>query len=83
MMKNHHCCNNNFVKLKGILYIYTRYNSDTEVVTFNAEILKNETSIKDFEMIKPLGQGAFGGVILAKKKTSKDLYAIKIIDCSN
>jgi len=54
-MKNHQCCNNNFVQQKGIVLILNRYNSDTEVVTFNAEITKNETSIKDFEMIKPLG----------------------------
>lgn len=39
-------------------------------------------SFQDFEFIKPLGQGAFGGVFLVKKKASGDLYAMKLIDCS-
>ncbi|KAF9177830.1 hypothetical protein BGZ50_008317 [Haplosporangium sp. Z 11] len=36
-------------------------------------------SIQDFEIIKPISRGAFGKVYLAKKKTTKDLYAIKIL----
>lgn len=39
--------------------------------------------IKDFDFIKLLGMGAFGAVWLVKKKTTKDTYAMKIIDCSN
>ncbi|CAK61414.1 unnamed protein product (macronuclear) [Paramecium tetraurelia] len=59
------------------------YNSDSEVVTFKES--QNNTTVRmaDFDIIKPLGQGAFGGVLLCKKKTSQDLYAIKIIDCAN
>ncbi|KAI8601934.1 kinase-like domain-containing protein [Dissophora ornata] len=36
-------------------------------------------SIQDFEIIKPISRGAFGSVYLARKKTTKDLYAIKIL----
>jgi serine/threonine-protein kinase RIM15 len=36
-------------------------------------------SIKDFEIIKPISKGAFGSVYLAKKKTTGDHYAIKIL----
>ncbi|CAO3574708.1 unnamed protein product [Mortierella alpina] len=36
-------------------------------------------SIQDFEIIKPVSRGAFGKVYLARKKTTKDLYAIKIL----
>ncbi|KAF9910233.1 hypothetical protein EC991_006961 [Linnemannia zychae] len=36
-------------------------------------------SIQDFEIIKPISRGAFGKVYLARKKTTKDLYAIKIL----
>ncbi|KAI7828217.1 kinase-like domain-containing protein [Gamsiella multidivaricata] len=36
-------------------------------------------SIQDFEIIKPISRGAFGLVYLARKKTTKDLYAIKIL----
>ncbi|CAD8043479.1 unnamed protein product [Paramecium primaurelia] len=60
------------------------YNSDSELVSINAEKTNqsSEIGLKDFEFIKPLGQGAFGWVFLVKKKTSGDLYAMKIIDCS-
>ena len=36
-------------------------------------------SIDDFEIIKPISRGAFGRVFLARKKTTHDLYAIKIL----
>ena len=37
------------------------------------------TSIKDFEIIKPISKGAFGSVFLAKKRTTGDYYAIKVL----
>ncbi|TPX32831.1 hypothetical protein SmJEL517_g04161 [Synchytrium microbalum] len=36
-------------------------------------------SIRDFEILKPISRGAFGKVYLARKKTTQDLYAIKIL----
>ncbi|KAI9298623.1 serine/threonine protein kinase 15, partial [Neoconidiobolus thromboides FSU 785] len=36
-------------------------------------------SIDDFEIIKPISRGAFGRVYLARKKTTQDLFAIKVI----
>ncbi|KAI9140186.1 serine/threonine protein kinase 15 [Paraphysoderma sedebokerense] len=36
-------------------------------------------SITDFEFIKPISRGAFGRVYLARKKTTQDLFAIKIL----
>jgi serine/threonine protein kinase len=36
----------------------------------------------DFEFVKALGQGAYGGVYLVKKKNTNDLFAMKCIDCS-
>ena len=36
-------------------------------------------SYKDFEIIKPISKGAFGSVFLAKKKTTGDYYAIKVL----
>ncbi|KAI8926787.1 serine/threonine protein kinase 15, partial [Entophlyctis helioformis] len=35
--------------------------------------------IDDFEIIKPISRGAFGKVYLAKKRTTQDAYAIKVI----
>ena len=34
------------------------------------------TSIKDFDIIKPISKGAFGSVFLAKKKVTGDYYAL-------
>lgn len=44
---------------------------------------KDRTSIDDFEIIKPISRGAFGRVFLAKKRTTGDLFAIKVpeFDC--
>lgn len=39
---------------------------------------KERTSIDDFEIIKPISRGAFGKVFLARKRTTKDLFAIKV-----
>ncbi|KAF2019886.1 putative response regulator receiver RIM15p [Aaosphaeria arxii CBS 175.79] len=36
-------------------------------------------SIKDFEVIKPISKGAFGSVYLAKKKSTGEYYAIKVL----
>ncbi|KAL7595631.1 hypothetical protein Lser_V15G29604 [Lactuca serriola] len=40
---------------------------------------KDRTSIDDFEIIKPISRGAFGRVFLAKKRTTRDLFAIKVL----
>lgn len=39
---------------------------------------KDRTSIDDFEIIKPISRGAFGKVYLARKRTTGDLFAIKV-----
>lgn len=39
---------------------------------------KDRTSIDDFEIIKPISRGAYGRVFLAKKRTTGDLFAIKV-----
>ncbi|CAA0836706.1 Probable serine/threonine protein kinase IRE [Striga hermonthica] len=40
---------------------------------------KDRTSIEDFEIIKPISRGAFGRVFLAKKRSTGDLFAIKVL----
>lgn len=37
-------------------------------------------SIKDFTLIRTLGQGAYAEVVLAKKHSDGKRYAIKIMD---
>ncbi|TNY19781.1 hypothetical protein DMC30DRAFT_353426 [Rhodotorula diobovata] len=41
------------------------------------------SSIKDFKVIKPISKGAFGSVYLAKKITTGDYYAIKVLKKSD
>lgn len=36
-------------------------------------------SIRDFDIIKPISRGSFGSVLLASKKTTGDIYAIKVV----
>jgi len=40
----------------------------------------NQVSLKDFELIKFLGKGAFGTVWLVKKKATGDFYAMKVVE---
>ena len=40
---------------------------------------KNLTSIRDFDILKLISRGAFGKVYLARKRTTQDLYAIKVL----
>uniref|UniRef100_A0A2P2JRE8 non-specific serine/threonine protein kinase n=1 Tax=Rhizophora mucronata TaxID=61149 RepID=A0A2P2JRE8_RHIMU len=40
---------------------------------------KDRTSIDDFEIIKPISKGAFGKVFLTRKRTTGDLFAIKVL----
>lgn len=44
-----------------------------------APITRTTTSIKDFDIIKPISKGAFGSVFLAKKKATGDYFAIKVL----
>ncbi|KAI8910966.1 serine/threonine protein kinase 15 [Gorgonomyces haynaldii] len=38
-----------------------------------------QVTIRDFEIMKPISKGAFGKVFLAKKTSTQDYYAIKVI----
>ncbi|CAI0436200.1 unnamed protein product [Linum tenue] len=40
---------------------------------------RDRTSIDDFDIIKPISRGAFGKVFLARKRTTGDLFAIKVL----
>ncbi|KAL2455007.1 putative serine/threonine protein kinase IRE4 [Forsythia ovata] len=40
---------------------------------------KERTSIDDFDIIKPISSGAYGKVFLARKRTTGDFFAIKVL----
>lgn len=54
--------------------------SQIEACSLEHHEQKNEISINDFILIKTLSKGAYGKVILARKKNTKDLFAIKVLD---
>ncbi|PAA54572.1 hypothetical protein BOX15_Mlig033704g2 [Macrostomum lignano] len=43
------------------------------------ELPRNKVSLSDFEMLKVLGMGTFGKVVLCREKASSNLFAIKIL----
>ncbi|XP_065626982.1 probable serine/threonine protein kinase IRE4 isoform X2 [Quercus suber] len=49
------------------------------VSTPSNSLHKERTSIDDFEIIKPISRGAFGRVFLARKRTTGDFFAIKVL----
>merc|ERR1719186_1085130 len=40
---------------------------------------ENKVSMEDFELLKVLGRGAFGKVVLCREKATRTMYAMKII----
>lgn len=44
-----------------------------------AQARTTATSIRDFELLKPISKGAYGSVFLARKRATGDMYAIKIL----
>ena len=43
------------------------------------EVLYHKPSINDFDIVKPISKGAYGRVFLVRKRTTGDLYALKVI----
>ena len=48
----------------------------------NINQIKKKVSIGDFLLIKSLASGAYGKVILSRKKNTKDMFAIKVLEIS-
>jgi serine/threonine protein kinase len=42
-----------------------------------------KTILKDFELIKVIGKGSFGKVMLVRKKDTRSLYAMKVLNKGN
>lgn len=54
-------------------------NNPSHSSTTPTALHKERTSINDFEILKPISKGAFGKVFLARKRTTGDLFAIKVL----
>ena len=73
--------------------IEIRFHNDDERLTVSdqAVYFKNNTSLvgkmsrislSDFEHISTLGTGAFGEVYLVKRRSTSDIFALKVVNCS-
>jgi serine/threonine protein kinase len=54
--------------------------SEIECLGIERETDSQEITIKDFILLKTISSGAYGNVILSRKKNTKDLFAIKVLD---
>lgn len=57
----------------------TKMRRETKILYNKKNDPVKEICIEDFELLKILGKGAFGKVVLAQKKDNKKYYAIKIL----
>lgn len=57
--------------------------SRAELIFKQSQLPTNEIGINDFELLKLLGQGAFGKVFLVRHKTTNKLYAMKVLRKEN
>ncbi|KAG9440943.1 hypothetical protein H6P81_021108 [Aristolochia fimbriata] len=55
------------------------FTSQSSMSTPLHPVHKERTTIDDFDIIKPISRGAFGKVFLARKRTTGDLFAIKVL----
>lgn len=67
-----------FLKLKDMKIKETAEQTETLISKDGKKLTEN-----DFEVIRMLGKGAFGKVILTRKKDDGELYAIKILNKSD
>lgn len=66
------------VQLDGINRSSIMDPSKSAILAPSRPSYKERTSIDDFEIIKPISRGAYGKVFLARKRTTGDLFAIKV-----
>jgi len=80
--KNKFNINKNNSKLKQLLLTpidLSHRNSSFRVYNSESKRIGKEISIKDFRIIKTLGKGSFGKVVLVQHKELKTYYAMKIL----
>ncbi len=57
-----------------------RDSSTAAGITVQKVPIENVPSIKDFEVLKAISKGAYGRVCLVRKRTTRDIYALKIMN---
>eukprot|EP00124_Ichthyophonus_hoferi_P002268 Ihof_evm3s148 gene=Ihof_evmTU3s148 len=62
-------------------HLHTSQYMDLDIFGNRIESLRwcGVPTISDFEILKPISRGKYGRVYLARKKVSRDLYAIKVL----
>ncbi|KAK9113156.1 hypothetical protein Scep_020675 [Stephania cephalantha] len=63
---------------EGIRCLLDNESQSSAVSTPSHSTHRERISIEDFEIIKPISRGAYGKVFLARKRTTGDIFAIKV-----
>ncbi|KAJ4819598.1 hypothetical protein LUZ62_032164 [Rhynchospora pubera] len=66
-------------EVKGEGYSSLSSSEYNNIAHVSLSLEKERVSIDDFEKIKQISRGAFGKVFLARKRTTGDLFAIKVL----
>ena len=59
---------------------YYKSQSEDDLITIKLNFDNRQEKIRDFQIIKEMGEGAFGSVFLIKKEKTNRLYALKVIN---
>lgn len=54
--------------------------SEDDLIIVNQNLGKKKGKIRDYQIIKEIGEGAFGSVYLVQKENTNKLYALKILN---
>ena len=54
--------------------------SEDDLILLNQNLGKKKGKIRDYQIIKEIGEGAFGSVYLVQKENINKLYALKILN---
>lgn len=65
---------------RGEGYLSLSSSSEYNDIHVSLPLETERVSIDDFEKLKQISRGAFGKVFLARKRTTGDLFAIKVAD---
>ena len=59
---------------------YYKSQSEDDLITIKLNFDNRQEKIRDFQIIKEIGEGAFGSIYLIKKEKTNRLYALKVIN---
>ena len=59
---------------------YCKSQSNDDLITMKLNFNNKIDKIREYEIIKEIGEGAFGSIYLTKKENTNKFYALKVIN---